>query len=118
MHAMNTTPLNPLSRRRLLAAGAAAGAGAVIGLRPQPAAAVLQLDVTQGNVQPLPIAIPDFLPGGSGEADTPGNITQIITANLKRSGLFAPIDAAAFIEKITSFDAVPRFADWRTINAQ
>ena len=28
------------------------------------------------------------------------NVTQIITANLQRSGLFAPIDPAAYIEKI------------------
>ena len=46
------------------------------------------------------------------------DISQVITANLERSGLFAPIDPAAFIEKITSFDALPRFPDWRAINAQ
>ena len=32
--------------------------------------------------------------------------------------VFAPIDPAAFLEKIANVDAVPRFADWRTINAQ
>ena len=42
----------------------------------------------------------------------------MITANLQRSGLFAPIDPAAYIEKIVSFDALPRFPDWRAINAQ
>jgi TolB protein len=45
-------------------------------------------------------------------------VTQIITANLARSGLFAPIDPAAYIEKIVNFDAAPRFPDWRAINAQ
>jgi hypothetical protein len=44
--------------------------------------------------------------------------TQIITANLQRSALFAPIDPAAYIERIDSIDAVPRFPDWRNINAQ
>ena len=39
----------------------AAAAGALAGLAPQRAAAVLKLDVTQGNVQPMPIAIPDFV---------------------------------------------------------
>ena len=38
--------------------------------------------------------------------------------NLQRSGLFAPINPAAFIEKITNSDNVPRFPDWRAINAQ
>jgi TolB protein len=32
--------------------------------------------------------------------------------------LFAPIDQAAYIEKINSIDGVPRFPDWRVINAQ
>ncbi len=42
----------------------------------------------------------------------------MITANLRRSGLFAPIDQAAYIERIANIDTLPRFADWRTINAQ
>ena len=66
----------------------------------------------------MPIALPDFVGGSAGDGDVARNVTQVITANLKRSGLFAPIDPAAFIERITNIDAVPRFADWRTINAQ
>ena len=46
------------------------------------------------------------------------NVTQIIASNLQRSGLFAPIDQAAYIEKISTIDTVPRFPDWRQINAQ
>ena len=98
---------------------AQARAGTLAGLAPRPAAAQLKLDVTQGNIQPMPIALPDFLaePG----VPDPGmgrNITQIITANLRRSGLFAPIDQAAYLERITNFNAQPRFADWRQINAR
>jgi TolB protein len=105
-----------LTRRLLLQTGAAAGA--LAGLAPHRANAVVRLDVTQGNVQPMPIAIPDFIPGSAAEGDTPRSITQIITNNLKRSGLFAPIEQAAYIEKISTIDAIPRFPDWRTINAQ
>src|SRR5690348_3938406 len=107
-----------LSRRRLLVGGVAVTAGALAGLTPRPAAATLQIDVTQGNVQPLPIALPDFVGGTQSDGETAHNVTQIITADLKRSGLFAPIDPAAFIERIANVDAVPRFADWRAINAQ
>jgi TolB protein len=107
---------NAISRRKVLAAGAAAAAMA--GLRVTPARAVPRLDVTQGNVRPMPIAIPDFIPGTPGDADAARTTTQIITNNLARSGLFAPIDPAAYIEKITNFDAVPRYPDWRAINAQ
>jgi len=105
----------PMNRRFLLAG---AGVGAIALLAPRPAAAVLRLDVTQGNVQPVPIALPDFVGVAATDAETARNVTKIITANLQRSGLFAPIDPAAYLEKITNVDAVPRFTDWRTINAQ
>ena len=104
-----------VTRRRALALGALAGG---LTLSPRFAAAVVQLDVSQGNFQPMPIALPDFIGGTAGDGDTARGVTQIITANLQRCGLFAPIDPAAFIEKIASVDAVPRFPDWRAINAQ
>ncbi len=104
-----------LTRRHLLAG---AGAGALAALAPQTARAVLRLEITQGNVQPMPIALPDFLAGTATETDTAHNVTGIITNNLQRSGLFAPINPQAFTEKISNSDAVPRFADWRVIDAQ
>ena len=113
------TPRLWLNRRTLLT-GAAAGtvAGMTAGFWPRAADAVTSIDVTQGTVAPMPIALPNFVGGGSGDGDIGRNVTQVITANLKRSGLFAPIDQAAYIERITNIDVVPRFADWRAINAQ
>ena len=101
--AMTETPSSPFgfTRRRVLALGAAASA------RPARCAGIradCSLDVTQGNVAPLLIAIPDFVGGTPGDAEVARGISQVITANLRRSGLFAPIDPAAYIEKITSFD--------------
>src|SRR5215217_4751803 len=115
-HVMPTDAMPPvrsgLSRRRLMLLGAGTAAGALTGLLPHQAAAVLRLDVTQGNVEPLPIALPDFVGGGAGDIEVARNVSQVISADLKRSGLFAPIDPAAFIEKITNIDTVPRFPDW------
>jgi TolB protein len=105
----------PISRRHVLAG---VSLGAIALLAPRPAAAVLRIDVTQGNVQPMPVALPDFIGVSPTDVETARNVSMIITANLRRSGLFAPIDPAAFIEKITNVDTVPRFPDWRTINAQ
>lgn len=85
---------------------------------PTPAAALIEIDVTQGNIQPLPIALPAFLGASPADARVGADITNVIQANLVRSGLFAPIDPAAFIEKIGSIDVAPRFSDWRIINAQ
>ena len=79
-----------------------------------PARALVEIDVNKGNIEPLPIAITDFLAGDGIGAE----ITGIISADLKRSGLFAPIDKGAFIEKISNPDAAPRFEDWKVINAQ
>ncbi len=79
-----------------------------------PAQAVLEIDVNKGVVEPLPIAITDFLSG-----DTMGtDISGVVEADLRRSGLFAPIDKGAFIEKISNPDVAPRFSDWTVINAQ
>jgi TolB protein len=108
-----------LSRRRLLAATGGAAAAAFVAGRVTPAAAVLKLDVTQGTPQPIPIAIPDFVAGGGPEEGAPGReVNQVITNNLRRSGLFQPLDQASFIERIQTIDANPRFQDWRVINAQ
>jgi TolB protein len=105
-----------ITRRNAITLGAAAGA---MLLAPRyAAAAVTRLDITQGNFQPMPIAIPKFIGGEGGGNDTAGAVTQVISANLQRSGLFAPIDPAAFLEQISSVDAVPNFQNWRTINAQ
>src|SRR5215510_10532237 len=107
-----------LSRRRLITLGGGTAIAALAGLAPRPAAAVLKLDVTQGNIQPVPIAIPDFVGVGLRDPSAGRNVSQIIASNLQRSGLFAPIDPAAYIEKISTIDSFPRFPDWRQINAQ
>jgi TolB protein len=104
-----------LTRRRALLLAAAAGG---VTLSARYAQAVVRLDVTEGNFQPLPIAITDFLGGVANDNDIAAGVSQIISANLKRSGMFAPIDPAAFLERISSVDAVPQFPNWRTINAQ
>jgi TolB protein len=87
---------------------------AVGSLGVMPARALLEIDVNKGVVEPLPIAVTDFLSADNTGADIAG----VISADLKRSGLFAPIDKAAFIEKTSNPDAAPRFADWTAINAQ
>ena len=74
--------------------------------------------VPEGDFAPLPIAIPNFVAGTPSDGDVGAGVTQVITNNLKRSGLFAPIDQAAYIEKIINIDAAPQFQNWKTINAQ
>src|SRR5258708_7791694 len=105
-----------LSRRQVLwwSAGAA---GSLVGFVPRVAGAPAQIDVTRGNFKPISIALPDFAGAGLPDPAVARGVTQIIVANLQRSGLFAPIDQAAYIEKISNINATPRFPDWRKINA-
>ncbi|MBY0532570.1 MAG: Tol-Pal system beta propeller repeat protein TolB [Xanthobacteraceae bacterium] len=100
------------SRRKLLLTAGSTAALALAGSRAP--RAQTRIDITRGTVQPLPIAITDFVSDG----DAGRNITGVITNNLRRSGLFAPIEPGAFIERITNIDVSPRFQDWRVINAQ
>src|SRR5215469_3794966 len=83
-----------------------------------PASAALQVDVNQGNIQPLPVAIPDFVPGGPNDAQASANIAGVVRADLERSGLFRPLDQRGFTEHITNINTVPNFPSWRAINAQ
>jgi TolB protein len=105
-----------LSRRKLLSGIASLGmlSGGFI---PQ-ALGQKRLIIPEGEFVPLPIALPNFMAGTPSDGEVGVAVTQVITNNLKRSGLFAPIDQAAYIEKITNFDAAPQFQNWRTISAQ
>jgi TolB protein len=83
-----------------------------------PADAQLQLDITEGVVEPLPIAISEFYGAGPEAAQLGREIADVVSADLERSGLFRPIDRRAFIQSPEQLLALPRFADWRQINAQ
>lgn len=84
-----------------------------------PAHAQLRVDVTKGSVEPLPIAVSGFYAERPEFADLARDIPQIITSNLKSSGLFAPLNPASFIQGPVSINKDgPRFAEWRAINAQ
>ena len=105
----------PITRRGLIIGGAAA-ALLLPGLRP--AHAALVVDVTKGNVAPMPIALPNFIGADQGLAELGANVTQVIAADLERSGLFQVLPQASYIEQISNFGQPPRFGDWRTIQAQ
>jgi TolB protein len=102
-----------LTRRRFMVT--TGSALAALGAAP---ALAQRIRVDPNEFQPLPIAIPNFVPGSPADTQVGADVTGVITNNLKRSGLFAPIDQAAFIERITNIDVAPQFQSWKTINAQ
>ncbi len=104
-----------MNRRQVLSG--LASSGLILGSASR-ALAQTRVPVTGGEFTPLPIAIPNFVAGTPADAEVGVGVSQVITNNLKRSGLFAPIDPAAFIERISNIDTAPQFANWKTINAQ
>jgi TolB protein len=87
-------------------------------LAPTPARAQLQIDITRGNVDPLPIAIGDLVGVSPQTSQVGRDISGVVAANLERSGLFRAIERSAFIEDPAQITLRPRFGDWRLINAQ
>ncbi|WP_414639798.1 Tol-Pal system beta propeller repeat protein TolB [Arenibaculum sp.] len=104
--------LHRLACRAILAFFAVVLAGAA------PALAELRIDITSGSVEPMPIAVTDFVGRSANEAQIGRDVSQVIAANLERSGLFRPIDKTAFIQDAASLQVQPRFADWRVLKAQ
>jgi len=104
------------SRRQIVSGMAALGAVAAVA--PRDALAQKRITITEGDFAPLPIAIPNFVAGTPADGEVGVGVTQVIANNLKRSGLFAPIDQAAYIEKVINVDIAPNFQNWKTVNAQ
>ena len=74
--------------------------------------AQLRLDITEGQVEPIPVAIADFT-GQDGLPSAVGReIAQIISNDLVSSGLFKAVDQAAFIAPPESPAIRPVFNSW------
>ncbi len=86
---------------------------------PLSARAEIKIDITRGVSEPIPVAVSPFYADEGAPRDIAAQIPEIISANLKRSGLFKPIDPKAFVQSSASVyqDGV-RFGEWRAINAQ
>jgi TolB protein len=70
------------------------------------------IDITQGNIEPIPIAIEDF----SGDSEIGANIASVIAHDLESTGFFRLIDKNAFLDEL-KVDKAPNHASWRKINA-
>jgi TolB protein len=98
------------TRRNAIKLGVAGSLTAALAMR---AHAQVTIRVEGANFQPLPIAIPDF---ASSDPTFGREIADIVRANLRRSGLFLPLDPASLPIKVGDVSATPDFNTWRTIN--
>lgn len=83
-----------------------------------PSRAQLHVDITEGNLNPMPIAVVDFLGQNAAAQQVGRDVAGVIRADLERADLFRPIPSSAFIERISAMEVPPRFADWKIIEAQ
>lgn len=81
-------------------------------------AQTLRLDITEGQVAPVPVAIADFTGNDGVPSDVGRQISQIISDDLASSGLFTSIDSAAFITPPASPSLRPNFDNWKPLGAK
>jgi TolB protein len=85
--------------------------------------AVVSVDITRGNLDPLPISVSDFyldakLNDNIKKLQLESKISEIIKNNLSRSGLFFPLEKKSFIQVPEAAHNKPRFEDWAFIKTQ
>ncbi len=73
--------------------------------------------ISDGHVDPVPIAINDFAHMQEEDANITKDILKVVNRDLKTSGIFRPISKAAFIERQIGTQHTPLFASWQQINA-
>ena len=87
--------------------------------------ALIEVDITRGNLDPLPIAVSPLHVDIKSEnykdmkiKELGDNISEIIEKNFRATGLFNPLKKEAFVQKPDIAHLKPRFEDWRLIKAQ
>ena len=86
---------------------------------------LIEVDITRGNLDPLPIAVSPLHVDPASEnyqdikiKELGESISAVIESNFKSTGLFNPLDKNAFVQKPNIAHLKPRFEDWRLITAQ
>lgn len=72
----------------------------------------VEVEIDQGVLRPLQIAVVPFT--GTHGSD----ISNVVSANLKRSGFFEPLNPSSFIETGLTLANAPNFPQWTQIGAQ
>jgi TolB protein len=81
-------------------------------------AAPLHITITDGQIEPMPIAVPSFIAENAAAKDIATQISRVIVSDLEGSALFREIPENAFISQVTSFASPIQYSDWRAINTQ
>jgi len=89
--------------------------------------ALIEVDITRGNLNPLPLAVSPLAIDEQSrnefkkiikKENIGSEISSIVENNLKTSGLFNPLNKDAFLQAPEIANLKPRFEDWSLIKAQ
>ena len=89
--------------------------------------ALIEVDITRGNLSPLPVAVSPLASDKKSLVevekilkikDIGSEISLVVENNLKQTGLFNPLAKDAFLQKPDIAHFKPRFEDWKLIKAQ
>lgn len=78
--------------------------------------APLHIEITEGVIEPLRIALPAFADEG-GAGDLAAEFRAVVAADLTATGLFHEIPAEAHIARPDGFDDPVAWEDWRAVHA-
>ncbi len=78
----------------------------------------LRIEITEGVIEPLPVALPAFVAENPGAADWAQQLSRVVADDLTGTGLFREIPSEAFIAPVTEFTSQIGFGNWKAINAQ
>ena len=99
----------------------------ILTLIPFKAISLIEVAITRGNLNPLPVAVsPLYIDESSKKIffeetkieNLGSEITKVVENNLKTTGLFNPLSKDAFLQKPDIAHLKPRFEDWALIKAQ
>ena len=96
-------------------------------LKPSISFSLVEIDITRGNLDPMPISVSPFFSDKITDEYIKKNlnienlgqeISKVIENNLEKTGLFDAIEKEAFLQKPDIAHLKPRFEDWALIKSQ
>jgi len=78
----------------------------------------LRIEITEGVIEPLPFAVPEFIAENPAAQEFAANIARVVASDLAGTGLFREIPEDAFISRLTDFASPVQYSDWKAINTQ
>ncbi|MBT8458606.1 MAG: Tol-Pal system protein TolB [Boseongicola sp.] len=78
----------------------------------------LRIEITQGVIEPVPIAVAPFLAENTAASDFARQITAVVASDLVGTGLFRDVPKNAYISQVSDFNGAVAYPDWKAINVE